>query len=155
MGLSSQAGVVTTKKAASPFFLGAACAFFLLISAAAHAQELSTPLEMAGQKLIVVLEAREPSCQKPIPIVVNKLFCFQVTVRGSNEAWLKGLRLSKFDAIMPAHHHGMITRPKLTAKNSGEYLIKGVKLHMSGDWSVELKLEHMGVSSQVAIPLKL
>jgi hypothetical protein len=155
MGLSSQAAVVTTKKAARLFFLGAWCTFFTLISAASHAQELSKPLELAGQKLIVVLEPREPSCQKAITIVVNKLFCFQVTVRGSNDAWLKGLRVSKFDALMPGHHHGMITRPKLTAKNSGQYLIEGVKLHMSGEWSLELKLEHMGALSQVAIPLKL
>ena len=155
MGLSSQAGVVTTKKAVRLFFLAAGCIFFRLISAEAYAQELSRPVDMDGQKSIVVLEPREPSCQKAITVVVNKLFCFQVTLRGSNDAWLKGLRLSKFDALMPGHHHGMITRPKITAKKSGEYLIEGVKLHMAGDWSVELKLEHGQATTQVAIPLKL
>jgi hypothetical protein len=78
-----------------------------------------------------------------------------VTVKGANEAWLKGLLVSKFDAVMPGHHHGMVTRPKITNQKPGSYLIEGVKLHMSGDWSLELKLEHGQVSTQVAIPLKL
>lgn len=155
MGLSSQAQVVTTKKAAHNFFLAAAFVFLCASSGAVRAQEMSKAVELSGQKLTVDLEVRDPSCRKVIGIAVNKLFCLRVTVRGSNEAWLKGLRVSKFDAIMPGHHHGMITRPKIVAKNSGEYLIEGVKLHMSGDWSIELKLEHSDASSQVAIPLKL
>lgn len=155
MGLSSQAQVVTTKKAADHFFLWAVWVIFFGLSSAAYAQEISTPVELSGQKLTVVLEPRESSCRQSVAIALNKLFCFRVTVRGSNEAWLKGLRVSKFDALMPGHHHGMITRPKIIAKNSGEYLIEGVKLHMPGEWTLELKLEHMKASSQVAIPLKL
>jgi len=155
MGLSSQAGLVTTKKADSCFFIGALLAFLLVLSSAATAQEISKPVELSGQKLTVVLEPLEASCVKAKVIAVNKLFCIRVMVRGANEAWLKGLRVSKFDALMPGHHHGMITRPKITAKKSGEYLIEGVKLHMAGDWSLELNLEHMNASSQVAIPLKL
>jgi hypothetical protein len=155
MGLSSQAGLVTTKKAAAQCLLGSLCALFWANSTAVSAQEISKPVELAGKKLTVLLEPREASCLKAKPIAINKLFCFRVTVLGGNEAWLKGLRVSKFDALMPGHHHGMITRPKITAKKSGEYLIEGVKLHMAGDWSVELKLEHGQATTQVAIPLKL
>ena len=155
MGLSSQAGLVTTKKAAARFLLGPLWAFFFAHSPAAFAQELSKPVELSGQKLSVVLEPMDASCVKAKAISISKLFCIRVMVPGANEAWLKGLRVSKFDALMPGHHHGMITRPKITAKNSGEYLIEGVKLHMAGDWSVELKLEHGQATTQVAIPLKL
>jgi hypothetical protein len=153
MGLSLQVLSLTTKKAIR--LASAAVLFLYFPSPFIFAQELSRPIELAGQKILVTLEPLEASCQKPKVISLNKLFCLRVTVKGANEVWLKGLKVSKFDAVMPAHRHGMITRPKIKAEKTGQYLIEGVKLHMSGDWSLELKMEHSQTSSQVAIPLKL
>ena len=155
MSLSSRAWVVGKKKAAHLIFLLFGLTSATMIGAAAAAQDLGKAVQLADQKLNLSLEPRDPSCRKSGPISVNKVFCLSVTVQGANDAWLKGLRVSKFDAFMPGHHHGMVTRPKVTIQKPGNYLIEGVKLHMSGDWSLELKLEHGQVSTQVAIPLKL
>jgi hypothetical protein len=155
MRLSSQPSLVSKKKAVAMFFLLGGFMATQLGNGAASAQDLSKAALLSDQNLNLSLEPRDPSCRKPSPIGVNKLFCLSVTVKGANEAWLKGLLVSKFDAVMPGHHHGMVTRPKITNQKPGSYLIEGVKLHMSGDWSLELKLEHGQVSTQVAIPLKL
>lgn len=155
MRLSSQPSLVSKKKAVAMFFLLGGFMATQLGNGAASAQDLGKAALLSDQNLNLSLEPRDPSCRKPSPIEINKLFCLSVTVKGANEAWLKGLRVSKFDAVMPGHHHGMVTRPKVTSQKPGSYLIEGVKLHMSGDWSLELKLEHGQVSTQVAIPLKL
>jgi hypothetical protein len=155
MSLSSRAWMLSKKKAAYLVFLLFGLMFAKVIEAAASAQDLSRAVQLADQKLNLSLEPRDPSCRKSGPLAVNRVFCLIVTVQGANDAWLKGLKVSKFDAVMPSHHHGMVTRPKITNQKPGNFLIEGVKLHMSGDWSFELKLEHGQAATQVAIPLKL
>jgi hypothetical protein len=146
---------VGKKKASHLFFLLIAVMSTQVGSRALSAQDLSRPMLLGDQKLNVSLEPLDPLCRKSAPIAINKLLCFRLTIEGANEAWLKGLKVSKFDALMPGHHHGMVTRPKITNQKPGKYLIQGVKLHMAGDWSLESKLEHGQTSTQVAIPLKL
>lgn len=128
---------------------------FISSSPQAYAQELSKAALVAGQNITIRLEPRAPACAQPKAIAVNKLFCLRVSAVSGNELWLKGLRLSKFDATMPGHHHGMITRPKIETKGVGEYWVEGVKLHMRGEWSIVLNFEHDKAKAQVAIPLKL
>lgn len=56
-------------------------------------------------------------------------------------------KLTKFDASMPAHDHGMVvtaTKPKLL--EDGRYEVKGVKLHMPGSWQLEFEGELAGKS---------
>lgn len=155
MGLSSLYSRVTIKKAISNVISAAAAASAVTLASPSSAQVLNKEVDLGGQKVGVFLEAMDGKCVKAKPIMVNKMLCFHLQVKGANDAWLKGLKVLKFDALMPGHHHGMITRPKITAKNSGEYLIEGVKLHMAGDWVLELKLEQGQGAAQVAIPLKL
>jgi len=121
----------------------------------AVAQDVSTTTKLGDQNITITLESLDPACKSAGPIQVNKTFCFRVLAKGANDAWLKDFQLLKFDALMPGHHHGMITRPKLRAIKSGEYLIEGVKLHMPGEWTINLNLQHGKAQAQVAIPLKL
>ena len=125
------------------------------VSAPSHAQELSKDASLNGQKLTITMESLDAGCKVEAKIAVNKTFCFRALVKGASDAWLKDLTAPKFDAVMPGHHHGMITRPKVNAIKPGEYLIEGVKLHMAGDWTINLNLRHGKDSAQVAIPLKL
>lgn len=155
MRLSSQPSMVSKKKAVVMFFLLGGLMATQLSGGVSSAQDLSKAVLLSDQKISLSLEPRDPLCRKSMPIAVNKLFCLSVTLEGVNDAWMKGLKVSKFDAVMPGHHHGMVTRPKISNQRPGNYLIEGVKLHMSGDWSLELKLEHGQATTQVAIPLKL
>jgi hypothetical protein len=42
---------------------------------------------------------------------------------------------------MPQHAHGFTTEPRVTgAMGEGEFLIEGVRFHMSGDWVLRIEL---------------
>lgn len=155
MRISFSVPVMTIKKAAVCFLLELIWIIFISCGPQAYAQELSKAASVAGQNITIRFEPRDPACAQAKAISINKLFCLRVSVVGGNELWLKGLRLSKFDATMPGHHHGMITRPKIETKGVGEYWVEGVKLHMQGEWSIVLNFEHDKAKAQVAIPLKL
>lgn len=57
---------------------------------------------------------------------------FYLSVKTTSEDM--GYELVNFDAIMSAHGHGMMVKPKITKLNQREWRIDGVKLHMRGDW---------------------
>ena len=119
------------------------------------AQEMTSSTVLDGQTVDIHLEPRVVACDKSQKIVINKSLCVFVSLNTANAAWSKDLTVGKFDAQMPAHRHGMVTRPKIKAVKPGEYLIEGVKFHMPGDWKLTLDLLHGKSSAQVAIPLKL
>ncbi len=42
---------------------------------------------------------------------------------------------------MPQHQHGFVTEPRVTeALGAGDFLVEGVKFHMSGDWTMRFEL---------------
>ncbi|MCX6125884.1 MAG: hypothetical protein NTV34_14210 [Proteobacteria bacterium] len=86
-------------------------------------------------------------------IPLNQLVRVKVSVEGCNELSRKGLRLVGFDAQMPAHRHGMVTRAKISQMEPGVFLVEGVKFHMPGEWVMEMKWDFKGELKQVAIPL--
>lgn len=57
---------------------------------------------------------------------------FYLTVKTTSDESV--YNLINFDAIMGAHNHGMIVKPKITKVARGEWRIDGVKLHMRGEW---------------------
>jgi hypothetical protein len=44
----------------------------------------------------------------------------------------------KVNATMPEHRHGMMTAPSHEELGKGQYLTKGMKLHMHGSWEVRV-----------------
>jgi hypothetical protein len=103
----------------------------------------------------VTLRPYDPECRVESPVALGRMFCLKVVAKTTDAAWLKDFKLEKFDAVMPAHRHGMVTRARIDQVSAGEYLIKGVKLHMPGDWEFKLSLLHGKSTAQVAIPMKL
>lgn len=58
------------------------------------------------------------------------------------------IKVISFDATMPAHDHGMVVKASKPKKmDDGSFIIKGVKLHMPGDWEFEIKAEVNGTVS--------
>ena len=49
--------------------------------------------------------------------------------------------LTRVDAQMPEHRHGMNYRPTLAAKGSGRYLAEGLLFHMPGRWELSFDVE--------------
>jgi hypothetical protein len=57
---------------------------------------------------------------------------------------------------MPAHNHGLPTRPRSTQYlGDGDYLIEGMRFHMTGYWEIILTITADSVSDTVVIPLEL
>lgn len=61
---------------------------------------------------------------------VNEVFTLEVLGPPGNQ----DLQLLSFDAVMPAHNHGMVLKPKIFKEKNNSWRIEGVKLHMAGDW---------------------
>mgnify|MGYP000453238656 CR=1 FL=1 len=47
---------------------------------------------------------------------------------------------------MPAHGHGLPTKPIITAIGNGEYLIEGLKFSMMGTWELNFEIKSKEVS---------
>ena len=60
---------------------------------------------------------------------MNELFEFTFKVSPTSE------KISiKVDATMPSHGHGMTTDPKVEKMSPGVYKVRGMQLHMTGEW---------------------
>jgi hypothetical protein len=143
----------------------AACSFlnfFMVISFANGAwcaQDLTKRVDLDGVSFDVSLMTRDPQCQKPVPLAAGQTLCMLVSIKwvgkAPEAAWLRDFALKRWDATMPDHHHGMVTRPKIKAASATESMVAGVKFHMAGEWLVRLDFVHGKSSTQVAIPVKL
>lgn len=47
---------------------------------------------------------------------------------------------------MPAHGHGLPTKPIITAIGDGEYLVEGLKFSMMGSWELNFEIKSKEVS---------
>ena len=50
-------------------------------------------------------------------------------------------KLSKVDATMPEHRHGMNYRPRITPSGNGRFRVDGLMLHMAGRWRFEFEID--------------
>lgn len=72
----------------------------------------------------------------PRQIPLNELFELTVevkpakSVKDPNPPWLS------VNATMPAHQHGMNTRPRIEDLGNGKFVIRGMLFHMAGEWEL-------------------
>ena len=91
----------------------------------------------------------------PNDIPKNKLFAFTVQVlSGDGSKPLTDIELA-VDAAMPAHHHGMNTRPKVVANPDRTFAVRGMMLHMAGDWEIYFDVTRGGVTERAQMNVNL
>ncbi|MGI9262283.1 MAG: FixH family protein [Woeseiaceae bacterium] len=57
---------------------------------------------------------------------------------------------------MPEHNHGLPTSPRMTeALGAGDYVLEGMRFHMSGYWELTVTVEADGRRDTVVIPLTI
>ena len=57
---------------------------------------------------------------------------------------------------MPEHNHGLPTKPRVTEElGGGDYLLEGLRFHMSGRWELTISVITDNGTSTVTIPLQL
>lgn len=75
------------------------------------------------------LIATKDSELKEIPF--NKITTLVLRIENSKA---KDIKFNSFDCRMPAHDHGMVTKPKIIPIDENTWEIQGFKLHMKGEW---------------------
>ena len=70
---------------------------------------------------------------------VNSLHEWEFDLLDGDGSAVGGARVA-VDGDMPAHGHGLPTRPLVRELGGGSYVIEGMKFQMGGHWYVELRI---------------
>jgi len=77
------------------------------------------------------------------PIEINQIHAWILHITSDGEP-VTGASLA-VSGGMPAHDHGMPTRPRVTAElGNGHYRLEGMRFHMGGDWEVSIEIKANG-----------
>jgi hypothetical protein len=88
------------------------------------------------------------------PIEINRMHSWTLVVTRDGAA-VEGAEI-EVTGGMPAHDHGMPTRPRVTADlGDGRYRLDGIRFHMNGDWEIVLEILADGSRDTVVIKLVL
>lgn len=90
----------------------------------------------------------------PAQVPTNEHFTAIVQVRSKTKEKLspKAIRI---DADMPAHGHGMNTKPRVTKVEDGKWKVEGLLFHMPGDWELYVDVGEGQSLERATLPLKL
>lgn len=72
------------------------------------------------------------------PIVVGRIFAIEVQLCPAVAV------LTRADASMPEHRHGMNYRPSLKPLGNGRWRVEGLMFHMPGRWELQLDVQAAG-----------
>lgn len=89
------------------------------------------------------------------PIAINRIHSWILHLETASGTPVSNAQMSVTGG-MPAHDHGLPTRPRVTGQSeAGDYLLEGVRFHMSGYWEIVVELHVDGRRDTVTIPLEL
>jgi hypothetical protein len=88
------------------------------------------------------------------PIEINQMHNWIVHITSNGEPVSKATLA--ITGGMPAHDHGMPTRPRVTEElGDGKYRLGGMRFHMQGDWEISIEIEAAGKTDTVVVMLTL
>ena len=85
---------------------------------------------------------------------VNRHHTWAFDLRDGDGDPVTGAQVS-VEGDMPAHGHGLPTRPVVREVGDGAYLIEGMKFQMGGHWFVELRIEGPDGSDRARVDFDL
>ena len=89
------------------------------------------------------------------PIPSNKVFSFKIRLIPEKPGLVISTDNIKFDAEMPAHNHGMMTKPRTKRLAADLFRVDGVKLHMRGEWQLMFTLVRGITETVISVPYTL
>jgi cytochrome c peroxidase len=89
------------------------------------------------------------------PLPRNEPFELEVVVRCAGSAELVTDAEVHVSGWMPAHRHGMLRRPQTKALKNGNYQVRGLLLHMEGDWQLLVHVARAGTFDRARFDLRL
>lgn len=66
---------------------------------------------------------------------------FALEVQLCDRGGVSGAQLTKADATMPAHKHGMNYRPTIKPLGHGRFRVDGLMFHMAGQWELAFEVQ--------------
>jgi hypothetical protein len=88
-------------------------------------------------------------------VPVNKLHTWTLHVETAGGEPVDDATIA-VDGDMPAHGHGLPTRPEVTqALGNGDYLVEGMKFQMGGLWVIDFDITVDGQTDRVSFELQL
>ena len=89
------------------------------------------------------------------PPELNRMHSWVLHVATEDGKPVEGAQI-EVDGGMPAHDHGLATRPRVTAElGDGNYQLDGVRFHMSGYWEMVISITTDEVEESVVVSLTL
>ncbi|MEE8245087.1 MAG: FixH family protein, partial [Pseudomonadales bacterium] len=89
------------------------------------------------------------------PLEINRIHTWVVHVEDARGNPIDQAELS-ISGGMPLHDHGLPTEPRATRYlGGGDYLVEGMKFHMSGPWQVNISIIANGKLDTVTFGLDL
>ena len=88
------------------------------------------------------------------PIVINHIHEWILQVEDARGEPVENAVIN-VQGGMPAHDHGLPTRPQVEYLEAGRYRLEGMRFHMMGVWEVILDIEAGGQKDTLLIPLRL
>jgi len=89
------------------------------------------------------------------PIPINRIHGWELIIRTAGGEAVNGAKIT-IDGGMPAHDHGLPTRPRVTEDfGDGRYRVEGLRFHMGGGWEIIVMIDAGGRRDTVTIALEL
>lgn len=114
---------------------------------APHALQVPGPRELTTRDGLLLISWVPVGGAVP----VNEHFEADVTVRRAPSGGAEGALIEdavvSMTCFMPDHGHGMLREPKTEPLGAGVYRVRGLLLHMGGDWSVSISASIDGLAS--------
>ena len=149
-----------------PFFMGVSSQ----LHAKANKQTQSLKKKISSKKVklytikseqikgLTIEVYREVNGQVSKPLSLNKVVTLHVELLGTHASKYS---LESFDARMPEHDHGMMTKALVTKSTSKDftkkylYLVEGVILHMNGEWVLYFILNDTKTGKKTVLSQKI
>lgn len=77
---------------------------------------------------------------RPDPIPFSELFELDVMVKDGSDKTVENASLA-VKVTMPAHGHGMQTKPEVAPGEKGKFVVSGMKFHMRGEWQINFTVQ--------------
>jgi hypothetical protein len=126
-------------------WFGKSAPALLLLSAAA----LHMPQVALASEFVVTYSTPEG------PPEINRMHSWILHVETDQGEPVEGAKI-EVDGGMPAHDHGLPTKPRVTEElGGGDYRLDGVRFHMSGHWEMVITIRHDDSEETVVVFLTL
>lgn len=101
----------------------------VIISSFSLATQAAPPPAFKGQHYIVSIHTEQ------FPIPMHQIHSWKLNIKTLQGNDVSNAKIKVYGG-MPAHKHGLPTKPSAVEMDNGDYRIQGVKFSMGGDWEL-------------------